>query len=261
MQAYRSGDLSHAYPLARGIAPLIVAAVSVMFLGEQLSRPSQIAILLVGLGITSLSLTRGAAGLRDLRMVGFALGTGGFIAAYTLLDGLGARASGSAHGYTAWISLISCSLITAAITWLQQRNGTGPVTRRTRIAGITSGLASYASTWTIIWAMTVVPVPLVSALRETEHHFRRRDRRRVSQGAIESCPAGVHRDDIGRDRDPEIQPIGRGRSTGASHGSPSGRSPGRAGSRRSPPARKRAITAAKSWRGSQPSSARARALT
>jgi len=171
MQAYRSGDLSHVYPLARGIAPLIVAAVSVAFLGVQLSRPSQIAILLVGLGITSLSLTRGAAGLRDLRMVGFALGTGGFIAAYTLLDGVGARASGSAHGYTAWISLISCSLITAAITWLQRRNGTQPVTRRTRIAAITSGLASYASTWTIIWAMTVVPVPLVSALRETSIIF------------------------------------------------------------------------------------------
>ena len=90
---------------------------------------------------------------------------------HTLLDGLGARASGSAHGYTAWLSLISCSLITAAITWLQRRNGSGPVTRRTRIAGITSGLASYASTWTIIWAMTVVPVPLVSALRETSIIF------------------------------------------------------------------------------------------
>ena len=104
-------------------------------------------------------------------MVGFALGTGGFIAAYTLLDGVGARASGSAHGYTAWISLISCSLITLAITGLQRRNATLPVTRRTRIAGITSGLASYASTWTIIWAMTLVPVPLVSALRETSVIF------------------------------------------------------------------------------------------
>ena len=93
--AYRSGDLSHAYPLARGSAPLLVAAASVLFLGEQLSQVTQVAILLVGIGITSLSLTRGVEGLRDLRMVGFALGTGGFIATYTLLDGLGARASGS----------------------------------------------------------------------------------------------------------------------------------------------------------------------
>lgn len=169
-QAYRSGDLSHAYPLARGIAPLIVAAVSMTFLGERLGQASQIAILLIGLGITSLSLTRGVEGLRDLRMVGFALGTGGFIAAYTLLDGLGARASGTAHGYMVWVSLASSALIAAAVQWLQ-RGGSAPISRRTRIAGITSGLTSYASSWTIIWAMTMVPIPLVSALRETSIIF------------------------------------------------------------------------------------------
>ena len=165
-QAYRSGDLSHAYPLARGIAPLIVAAVSTVFLGEQLSQASQIAILLIGLGITSLSLTRGVEGLRDLRMIGFALGTGGFIAAYTLLDGLGARAAGTAHGYMVWVSFAASALIVAAVHGLQ-RGVSAPVSRRTRIAGITSGLTSYVSAWMIIWAMTVVPIPLVSALRET----------------------------------------------------------------------------------------------
>ena len=63
----RSGDLSHVYPLARGIAPLIVAVVSIAFLGETLSPASQWAILLIGLGITSLSVTRGVEGLRNLR--------------------------------------------------------------------------------------------------------------------------------------------------------------------------------------------------
>jgi len=165
-QAYRSGDLSHAYPLARGSAPLIVAAVSTMFLGEQLNHASQIAILLIGLGITSLSLTRGMEGLRDLRMVGFALGTGGFIAAYTLLDGHGARAAGSAHGYVVWLSLVASAFIVAAIHGLQ-RGRSAPARRRTRVAAIGVGLVSYVSSWAIIWAMTVVPVPLVSALRET----------------------------------------------------------------------------------------------
>lgn len=169
-QAYRSGDLSHAYPLARGIAPLIVAAVSMMFLGEQLSQASQIAILFIGLGITSLSLTRGAEGLRDLRMVGFAIGTGGFIAAYTLLDGLGARAAGTAHGYMVWVSLAASALIVAAVHCLQQ-GVSAPVSRRTRLAGVTSGLTSYVSSWMIIWAMTMVPIPLVSALRETSIIF------------------------------------------------------------------------------------------
>lgn len=165
-QAYRLGDLSHAYPLARGSAPLLVAAISVIFLGEQLAPVSQLAILLVGLGITSLSLTRGVEGLRDLRMVSFALGTGGFIATYTLLDGLGARASGSAHGYVVWLQLVSAATLVAVIL-LIQKGRPAPARRRTRMAGITSGLVAYAAAWAVIWAMTVVPVPLVSALRET----------------------------------------------------------------------------------------------
>jgi drug/metabolite transporter (DMT)-like permease len=169
-QAYRSGDLSHAYPLARGVAPLIVSAVSVAFLGEHLTPVSQMAILLIGVGITSLSLTRGLEGLRDLRMVGFALGAGGFIATYTLLDGLGARAAGSAHSYMIWVSLAASALIVATIGWLQ-RGSSEPASRRTRIAGVTTGLASYASAWMVIWAMTVAPIPLVSALRETSIIF------------------------------------------------------------------------------------------
>jgi drug/metabolite transporter (DMT)-like permease len=168
-QAYRSGDLSHAYPLARGSAPLFVATVSVLFLGEQLALESQIAVLLIGLGITSLSLTRGAEGLRDLRMVGYALGTGGFIATYTLLDGLGARASGSAHGFVVWVSLVGSAAIVAVILLIQR--GRPVPSRRTRAAGIVSGLLAYGVAWAVIWAMTVVPVPLVSALRETSIVF------------------------------------------------------------------------------------------
>jgi drug/metabolite transporter (DMT)-like permease len=168
-QAYRSGDLSHAYPLARGSAPLFVAAVSVLFLGEQLALTSQIAVLLIGLGITSLSLTRGAEGLRDLRMVGYALGTGGFIATYTLLDGLGARASGSAHGFVVWVSLVGAAAIVAVILLIQR--GRPVPSPRTRAAGIVSGLLAYGVAWAIIWAMTVVPVPLVSALREVSIVF------------------------------------------------------------------------------------------
>jgi len=165
-QAYRSGDLSHAYPLARGTAPLIVATVSTMFLGEQLSLASQVAVLLIGIGITSLSLTRGAEGFRDLRMVAYAFGTGAFIATYTLLDGIGARAAGSAHGYVVWLSFVAALMIIAVILWLQRRD-TASASRRTRITAIASGFAAYAATWVIIWAMTVAPVPLVSALRET----------------------------------------------------------------------------------------------
>lgn len=170
MQAYKSGDLSHAYPLARGAAPLLVAVVSVVFLGQQLSHASQLAILLIGLGITSLSLARGMDGLRDLRMIAFALGTGGFIATYTLLDGLGARAAGSATDYVVWVSLIGSALMIAVVTGLQ-RGSRPSISRRTWLVGCGAGLASYLSAWTVIWAMTMAPIPLVSALRETSIIF------------------------------------------------------------------------------------------
>jgi drug/metabolite transporter (DMT)-like permease len=103
-------------------------------------------------------------------MVAFAIGTGCLIAAYTLLDGLGARAAGSAHGYVVWLSLAASMLIVATVHWMQRQTRT-LVTRRTCLVGIGAGLASYFGAWMIIWAMTVAPIPLVSALRETSIVF------------------------------------------------------------------------------------------
>ena len=165
-RAYQAGDLSHVYPLARGIAPLIVAAVSIGLLGEQLGPTSQIAVLLIATGITSLVLTRGAAGLRDPRPTLFALGTGGFIAGYTLIDGMGARAAASAHSYMVWVSLFSSCLIVASVHWLQ-RGKRRSLDERSRRAGVAAGLLSYGASWLVIWAMTLAPLALVSALRET----------------------------------------------------------------------------------------------
>jgi drug/metabolite transporter (DMT)-like permease len=165
-RSYQAGDLSLVYPLARGIAPLIVAVVSIGLLGEKLSHASQIAVLFIALGITSMALTRGAAGLRDLRPVLLALGTGGFIAGYTLIDGLGARAAGTAHGYMIWLSLLTAILIVGCVHWLQRGRQT-PIGPRSRRAGIVSGIMSYGSSWMVIWALTLAPLAMVSALRET----------------------------------------------------------------------------------------------
>ena len=165
-RAYQTGELSLVYPLARGVAPLVVAGVSAGVLGEHLSRPSLIGILLIAIGIMSLALTRGMAGLRDHRSILLALATGGLIGGYTLLDGLGARAAGSAHSYFVWVSIVAALLTMGAIHGLQpsQRE---PLGRRGRQAGILSGLIGYLCSWLIIWAFTLAPIALVSALRET----------------------------------------------------------------------------------------------
>ena len=96
--AYRVGDLSHVYPFARGIAPLIVAIVSTAFLGEQISEAGTVGVVLIALGIASLALTRGAAGLREPRPVYLSFIAGGFVGAYTITDALGARSAGSPNG-------------------------------------------------------------------------------------------------------------------------------------------------------------------
>jgi drug/metabolite transporter (DMT)-like permease len=165
-RAYHVGDLSLVYPLARGVAPLIVAVISVSVLGEHLNRASQIAILFIGLGITSLALTRGAAGLRDPRPALLALGTGGLIAGYTILDGLGVRAAGSVHGFMVWVQIITTVLTIACVHWLQHGRR-APITRRSRNAGVATGVISYISSWLILWAYTLAPLAMVSALRET----------------------------------------------------------------------------------------------
>ena len=131
-RAYGAGDLSLVYPFARGVAPLAVAVVSITVLGENLSYANQGAVLLIGLGITSLALTQRPTSLIDLRPFLFALATGAFIAAYTIVDGLGARAAGSAHGYMIWLSLVTSTsdcwmraLAAARATSAQLRSGRG----------------------------------------------------------------------------------------------------------------------------------------
>ena len=165
-RAYGRGDLSVVYPVARGVAPLVVAIVSVAVLGEHLSYAGQCAVLLIGVGITSLALVHRPASCADLRPIALAFATGAFIAAYTIVDGLGARAAGSGHGYMIWLSLATSLLIIGCVRWLQ-RDRCVPIAQRTRIVGLAAGIMSYGSSWIVIWALTLAPLALVSALRET----------------------------------------------------------------------------------------------
>jgi drug/metabolite transporter (DMT)-like permease len=89
--AYTKGDLSQVYPIARGLAPLVVTAASVLLLGERLALPEILAVGLIALGLMSMALLRGADGARNIEAVRLALVTGCFIASYSLIDGYGAR--------------------------------------------------------------------------------------------------------------------------------------------------------------------------
>jgi drug/metabolite transporter (DMT)-like permease len=163
-EAYRHGDLSRIYPLVRGLPPLAVAALGWIVVGERLSLAETGAIALVAAGV--LTLVFGARTALDLRPVGYALATAATIAAYTLLDGLGARASGNAIAYVACLIALDGAIFAAYIAVAR-----GPATlraalarRRTTVIGGACAFASYAL---VVWAFTMAPIAVVAALRET----------------------------------------------------------------------------------------------
>jgi drug/metabolite transporter (DMT)-like permease len=166
LASYRIGDLSQVYPLARGIAPLIVAGVSVLVLGVRLSLPELVGIIIIGTGITSLTLVRRNDGQRNGRAVFFSLMTGGCIAAYSLVDGIGAREAGTALGFYGWLSLIN-GLVFAAIMRVMRPGIVSKVIRDKRQLVLKGGGASFFAYAMIIWAFTMAPIALVTALRET----------------------------------------------------------------------------------------------
>ena len=170
INAYRYGDLSHVYPISRGSAPLIVAAISVAIVGETLSRQAGLSVAVIALGIMSLTLTRGAEGFRDPRAMLYAVGTGVFIAGYTVVDGLGARLADSAQSYTFWVHLFNGIPIT--LLALALRKGRVLVSvRKSWKVGVIGGILSLLAYWIVIWAMTQAPMALVSAVRETSMVF------------------------------------------------------------------------------------------
>lgn len=171
VRSYRVGDLSQVYPVARGVAPPMVALIGLALGADPLHPAEAAAILLIAGGIAALAL-RGGMGLRaDPRPILMALVTGMFIAGYTSVDGLGARVSGDSLAYTVWLFILNAPPM-VALAWAR-RGGAGlwqavrQGWRRDLVGGVMA-LAGYA---TAIWAMTHAPIALVAALRETSVIF------------------------------------------------------------------------------------------
>lgn len=168
--AYRIGDLSQVYPIARGAAPLIVAGVSVWYLGVDLSLPELLGVATIGIGIISLALVRKQSGQRNLEAAGLALITGCFIAAYSLVDGLGARVSGSPIAFYGWLACGSTiGFTTAMLLWRPRVVREALATQKRR--GLLGGSASFIAFALVIWAFTQAPIALITALRETSIVF------------------------------------------------------------------------------------------
>ena len=137
---------------------------------ETLSRVGILSVVLIALGIMSLTLTRGASGFREPKAILYALGTGVFIAGYTVVDGLGGRLADSAHSYVFWLNLFDGIPITILAFYLRRDQVIVQVRASWKL-GVLAGIISLLAYWIVIWAMTQAPMALVSAVRETSMVF------------------------------------------------------------------------------------------
>lgn len=165
-RSYRTGDLSQVYPIARGAAPLLTLAVTWTFMHEDLSLTGAAGVAILVLGIWVISLL----GRRGLRLDGltmfFAIGTSVFIAAYTIVDGMGGRASGQPSSYAGMVFVFDALFLATTALFMR---GPGIVREvapywKTGVVGATLSVGAY---WIAIWAMTKAPIASVAALRET----------------------------------------------------------------------------------------------
>lgn len=159
---YRIGDLSQIYPIARGVAPPLVALGALLVAGEVLSLTGSLAIALVCLGIWWVA----GGGRTDRRPLLLALGTGATIAAYTVSDGMGARASGDVLAYIVWLFFLDGWPFALLVAWRRGRRLTRSLPQAWKPA-VGGGLMSICAYGLVIWAMSIAPMAYVSALRET----------------------------------------------------------------------------------------------
>ncbi len=164
-RAYRHGELSVAYPIMRGLAPLIVTLAAIAFVEPATARVL-VGVVVLAAGIVSL----GADGLRRRHAIGSAVANAFVIAGYTLVDGLGARLSGAPQTYVAWVLVASAVTTLGVRLWHRGRPVLVSLTARIPLA-LAGGIMTYAAYGIALWAMTVAPIGAVAAVRESSVLF------------------------------------------------------------------------------------------
>lgn len=166
-RVYAAADMSVAYPLMRGTAPLLVALAGALRIGESLSATACLGVGVMCCGVLAMAAgSRGGGG----RGIGLALLNAVVIAGYTLVDGFGARRSGAPIAYTLWGFLLT-GLPLAGWAVAARRGAFVHTIRRHGHLGLFGGVGTVLSYGAALWAMTVAPIAVVAALRETSILF------------------------------------------------------------------------------------------
>ena len=169
MRSYRYGQFGQVYPLARGTSPLVVTVLAAVFAAERPSLPQLGGVLVVSSGLAVLVFAgrRGRAGSGVGRAALVAAGgTGLTIAAYTTVDGLGVRLSGSSVAYIGWLILLE-SLCVPAWALVRRRRVLASQSRAVLLSGLSAGALSLLAYGLVLWAQTRGALAPIAALRES----------------------------------------------------------------------------------------------
>ena len=169
-RSYKTGELGLVYPVARGTAPLLTLMASTIFAHDTLTIFASIGVIVLVGGIWLIAISPTLAAKVDRTTLLFALGTSVFIGTYTIVDGLGGRASGSASGYTGLVFVFDAIGMLVAGVYLRGF-GIFQSVRPFWRSGVLGAAASGSAYWIVIYAMSVVPIAAVAALRETSILF------------------------------------------------------------------------------------------
>ncbi|WP_075734634.1 DMT family transporter [Streptomyces acidiscabies] len=166
MRSFRIGDFGQAYPIARGSAPLIVTLLAALFAHEVPDGwgAAGIALSCAGLGGVALWGLRGRR--PNWAAIWAALGTGFTIALYTVVDGLGVRASGSSLGYIAWLMGVQ-GLVLPVYAWTRWRGETLARLKPYAGVGAIGAVLSCVAYGLVLWAQTRAELAPIAALRES----------------------------------------------------------------------------------------------
>lgn len=166
IRSYGLGDMSVVYPLARGMAPVLMTLIAFAAIGEALSPTHMLAVGLISLGIMALSLGTGAS----RKAVGFALATGVSVATYSFFSGLGVRAAGTVLGFQACLEIVT-GLGMVGYALMTRRAELPAYVRRHGPIGLLAGVISVAGYLAFLLAAQSLPLGPVVALRETSVIF------------------------------------------------------------------------------------------
>lgn len=166
MRSFTLGDFGQMYPIARGTAPLVVTVLAAVFVGEVPDGRQTTGVAVACAGLVGVALW----GIRGSRphwpALVAALATGLSIAAYTVVDGVGVRASGTPLGYIAWLMILEGVAI-PAYTFYRRRSELLTQLRPLAVRGLFGAALSVSAYALVLWAQTRAPLAPIAALRES----------------------------------------------------------------------------------------------